>query len=268
MNHNNVSSNAESLRKQLKDLEARKPEVDNKVQAAYRTVETIGQDVSQLEAELSDAEKVAADLERKAREARYESHLLLEPWPEFKIQWGWYKSTGSLDFSSVSLCHWCSQNSLAQTISNCQILLSFSYLSVLVVPIWPHFSKHNFLEQPWGDEACCAHKPTWCMKRLCGSSSKDEHSFWCNSSGQELIVVWESKSLSGCWFYLANWNYGDERAIAFWSIVDGKFSPFSAHSMRTGRRQTRRSLSSRRPSTEGPPSSLTMRARRTTQQTW
>ena len=72
VNHNNVSSNAESLRKQLKDLEARKPEVDNKVQAAYRTVETIGQDVSQLEAELSDAEKVAADLERKAREARYE----------------------------------------------------------------------------------------------------------------------------------------------------------------------------------------------------
>lgn len=67
---NEAKKQAEHLRGHLKDAEAKKPELDNTVRAAYKIVETNGQDIGKLENELDAAEKHAADLERQAKEAR------------------------------------------------------------------------------------------------------------------------------------------------------------------------------------------------------
>ena len=66
-----ANQTADHYKTHLKEYEAKRPDLDRALKSAYTIVETSGQDVDKLQAELKDAENQAAELERKAREARY-----------------------------------------------------------------------------------------------------------------------------------------------------------------------------------------------------
>ena len=69
-NLGNANSQADHLRDHLKKFEAQRPDLNEGVTRAYKIVETHGEDLRKLQAELAQAQKTADDLERQAREAR------------------------------------------------------------------------------------------------------------------------------------------------------------------------------------------------------